>query len=72
MTLLLVIFTTITKHKNKLSMFSLQESAKVFKRNPNSNLNVLNGVRSLAMMWVVIGHSYSFGISGSINMATTV
>ena len=32
---------------------------KIFKYNPESRLNVLNGVRALAMMWVVFGHEYS-------------
>jgi len=66
----LVLYSTFKKKKNKLDMFIIQESMKIFKRNPNSNLNALNGVRSLAMMWVIIGHSYSFGITGSINMST--
>lgn len=30
---------------------------KIFKTK-ESNLNILNGVRSLAMMWVVFGHYY--------------
>lgn len=53
-------------------MFSIKESRKIFKRNPNSNLNVLNGVRSLSMIWVVFGHSMSYTLSGAINISSSV
>ena len=46
---------TMQKHKH-LSHFSVQSSLKIFKYNPDSRLNTLNGVKALAMMWVVFGH----------------
>lgn len=39
-----------------------------FKIRENEDLNIFDGVRALSMMWVIIGHSYSFFIgSGVIN-----
>jgi hypothetical protein len=35
-----------------------------------SKLNVLNGVKALAMMWVVFGHEYVFGLVHSMNVLT--
>ena len=57
------------KHKH-LSAFSLQNSIKIFNYNPESRLNTLNGVRALAMMWVVFGHETSLTIGQSQNLLT--
>jgi peptidoglycan/LPS O-acetylase OafA/YrhL len=70
-TLLLVIISTVSTQNKGISMFSIKESRKVFKINPNSNLNVLNGIRSISMIWVVFGHSMSYTISGAINIASS-
>ncbi len=53
-------------------MFSISETKKIFRRNPQSNLNVFNGIRALSMIWVVIGHTMSFSISGMINIASSL
>ena len=47
--------------KNKLvSAFDLGKNMKHFAVRAGESLNVMDGVRALAMMWVVIGHVYSF------------
>jgi uncharacterized membrane protein len=52
------LFATFTRSKQRLLKgIALQESLKIFKTK-ESDLNILNGVRSLAMMWVVFGHYY--------------
>ncbi len=53
-------------------MFNIRESIKIFKHNPNSNLNVLNGIRSISMIWVVLGHAMSYSVSGVINISTSM
>ena len=30
----------------------------------------MDGVRAIAMMWVVIGHTFSFFLSGNVNLLT--
>ena len=55
----------IGKHKI-LGEFSLQRSLKVFEYKEN-RLNTLNGVRALSMLWVIMGHEYSFNIPYSAN-----
>jgi hypothetical protein len=39
-------------------MFSLQKTLKNFKRNPNNHLNIFNGLKSLAMMNVILLHAF--------------
>lgn len=60
---------TVRTHKY-LSAFSLQSSMKTYKYHTGGRLNVLNGVRALAMMWVVFGHVYSL-VLGMISNALT-
>lgn len=50
--------------------FAIQNSIKIFKYNPHSRLNVLNGVKSLAMFWVIMGHQYCLGIVNMSNVLT--
>lgn len=58
---------------HKLSMFSLQQSYKsLVDHHPYSPLNVLNGIRSISMIWVVLGHVMSLTISGSLNIASSI
>lgn len=52
------LYATFTRSKQMLLKgIALQESLKIFKTK-ESELNIFNGVRSLAMMWVVFGHYY--------------
>ena len=67
-----VIYASLSKPTNHLSAFSIQESRKLFKLNPKSNLNILNGVRSLSMMWVIIGHMYGNLLMGALNIQSSV
>lgn len=53
-------------------MFNIKESRKIFKLNPDSDLNVLNGIRSISMIWVVFGHTMSYSISGSVNISSSI
>lgn len=59
---------TVGKH-HTLSVFSFQNSNKIFKYKEN-DLNVLNGVKSLCMLWVIFGHEYSLGFTGNKNIQT--
>lgn len=57
------------RRNNKIvSSMSLQSSLKIFEYNQKSQLNVLNGVRSLAMLWVIFGHQYSMIIINTSNL----
>jgi TctA family transporter len=40
-----------------------------FKIRENEDLNVWDGIRSISMMWVIIGHCYTFSLGGVINIA---
>jgi hypothetical protein len=48
-------------------MFSLQESSKYFKTNPNST-NVFNGLKTISMFMIVAAHSIRNGGPNSINL----
>ncbi len=64
---LITLYATFFKSKaNMIKAISLQESMKIFKTK-DSDLNVFNGVRSIAMMWVVFGHYYFNTITGILN-----
>lgn len=66
-----VLISTISQKasSNKiLSSFNLKNSLKIFKYNPDSRLNVLNGVRSMSMFWVIFGHQYSLIIVNTSNI----
>lgn len=51
-----------------MEAFSIQSTNKLFKYHEGSRLNVLNGVRSLAMLWVILGHEMSMPIGYSTNI----
>jgi hypothetical protein len=64
-----MLYSTFMKYwafDTKLYMFSLQESSKYFKTNPN-NTNVFNGLKSISMMLIVATHSIRNGSPHSIN-----
>ena len=70
---LLVLAASCTKsfrHHPTIGAFSVQKSLTIFKYNPDSRLNVFNGVKSLSMMWVIFGHVYSLSINFSTNSFT--
>lgn len=46
----------------------MQETIKIFKYHPDSRLNVINGVRSLSMLWVIFGHVMSMAVGFSSNL----
>lgn len=61
------LYATLSKSNYKMiQSVSLQETMKVFK-SKDSDLNVFNGVRALAMMWVVFGHYYFNTVTGILN-----
>lgn len=71
-TLGLVIISSLKPKLKSISMFNIKESKKIFKLNPDSDLNVLNGIRSISMIWVVFGHTMSYSISGSVNISSSI
>ena len=58
---------TAKKHRY-LSVFSIQNSMKSLSYNSESPLNTFNGIRSLAMMWVIFGHEYSLVLGFTSNI----
>lgn len=61
-------FHPLGKGHRVLNSFSLHNSLKLFKYNPNSRMNIFNGVRSLAMLCVIFGHQYSLIIINTSNI----
>ena len=41
---------------------------KHFNVREGEDLNIIDGVRAFAMMWVVFGHSFTFTLNGDINI----
>lgn len=67
----LTLYSTLTRSTHRLlKSFSLPNTLKIFKYNPKSRLNVFNGVRSLAMLYVIFGHQYSLVIVNTSNLLT--
>jgi hypothetical protein len=64
---LLVIGSMLGDKIRMLRGFSLRQTLKIFKYNDKSDLNVFNGIRSLAMMWVIFGHYYLNSSTGVVN-----
>lgn len=72
--LALIFAATVRKSSKKeeivLGCFNLAENMKHFKIRSNENLNVWDGVRGVAMMWVIIGHCYFFSLfAGPVNIS---
>ena len=60
-----------TKKNMILDAFDLNKNMSHFKIRQGEELNITDGIRAIAMMWVVIGHAYSFSLSaGSVNLTT--
>jgi hypothetical protein len=66
--MLLVVIATLNYNKESkyLKCFSLQQSFKALEIREGSELNVFNGIRSLAMTWVVLGHTYLNTAGGGV------
>jgi hypothetical protein len=63
----LTIYATFANSKKKMiKAISLKESWKIFNTR-DSDLNIFNGVRALAMMWVVFGHYYFNSVTNIVN-----
>jgi hypothetical protein len=62
--LILAFIATVRGYKSKqnkyLDSFNIMANMKHFNIREGEDLNIWDGVRSLAMMWVVIGHVFSF------------
>lgn len=55
------------KKSNKIiEAFDIGKNMTHFKIRENEDLNIFDGVRALSMMWVVIGHSFSFYLSAGL------
>lgn len=64
---LLVVGSMLGDKIRILRGFHAGQTLKIFKYNDKSDLNVFNGIRSLAMMWVVFGHYYLNSATGVVN-----
>lgn len=66
------LYATLFKPKAKLvKAVSLGETLKIFKTK-DSDLNVFNGIRAIAMMWVVFGHYYFNTVTNISNAMSIV
>jgi hypothetical protein len=60
-----------TEKNMVIGAFDLTKNVGHFKIRQGEDLNIMDGVRAIAMMWVVIGHSFSFSLSaGTTNIST--
>ena len=71
----LVFIATFGRKKEKgsskfVQSFDLVSNMKHFNVREGEDLNVWDGVRALSMMWVVIGHIFSFWLQGVENIAS--
>jgi hypothetical protein len=72
LTILAIIATVRAKLKQKTSnkmliCFDLVANTKnIFKVREGEPLNIIDGVRAISMMWVIIGHFFSFLLSSGI------
>ena len=54
------------KNSKIIESFNIVKNLEYFKIRENQDLNIFDGVRALSMMWVIIGHTYSFFINAGI------
>lgn len=55
------------KSNKIVEAFDIGKNMGHFKIRENEDLNIFDGVRALSMMWVVIGHSFSFYLSAGLS-----
>jgi len=58
------------ERKGWMKAFSLQENWALLTAKKESDMNVLNGVRVMTMMWVVMGNTFINSLIGAINVLT--
>ena len=68
--MLMVLVATLRRSKGWLGCFNFVSNMKHFHVREGEDLNIWDGVRALAMMWVVIGHVCSFWLSYIDNLAS--
>ena len=71
---IIVLYLNSSYFKNQQSgiimkSFNIKENMKIFEYKP-SHLNTLNGIRSLAMVWVILGHAFVFGLGFVANFTS--
>lgn len=62
-------FSKLAKKVHPLGAFSLRKSLHIFEYREHK-FNVFNGIKSLCMMWVILGHMYSVRIQNVVNVLT--
>jgi hypothetical protein len=55
-----------------LDAFDLGSNMSHFKIRQNEDLNIFDGVRAIAMMWVVIGHVFSFYLGSGLENISNI
>ena len=69
---MLVVLSSLSRNVGNhkiLSAFSLKNSLKIYNYQDN-RLNTFNGIKALCMLWVILGHTYAFGINTATNIFT--
>lgn len=69
--LLTVIFSIghkLTKNQI-LNSFTVQNNIKAFSHKAH-NFNIFNGIKSLCMFWVILGHTFQVRMQNNVNMLT--
>lgn len=62
-------FSKLSKKVHAIGAFSLKKSMHIFEYKEHK-FNVFNGIKSLCMMWVILGHMYSVRIQNVVNVLT--
>lgn len=51
-----------------IQCFSIKESMKIFNYKINY-LNIFNGIKTICMLWVILGHLFSVRLKNDVNIA---